>query len=88
MELTIDGMSEKKRVAVVPQELVIAGWTGRDAAALEAHIVELEALGVARPKSVPIYYRVGASLHTTSPTKDRTGRDSTREDEGVLCPLY
>ena len=87
MELTIDGMSEKKRVAVVPQELVIAGWTGRDAAALEAHIVELEALGVARPKSVPIYYRVGASLLTTSPTIDVTGRDSSGEAEVVLWRL-
>ena len=34
--------------------LVIAGWTGRDPAAMEAHIVELEKLGVKRPASTPI----------------------------------
>ena len=29
--------------------LIIAGWTGRDAAMVEHHIAELEAIGVARP---------------------------------------
>ena len=46
--------------------LVIAGWTGRDQNALEAHIRELEALGIARPKTTPIFYRVAASLLTTA----------------------
>jgi hypothetical protein len=44
------------------RELVIAGWTGRDVAALEKHIRELEAIGVKRPKTTPIFYRVAASL--------------------------
>ena len=44
------------------KELVIAGWTGRDVAALEKHIRELEAIGVKRPKTTPIFYRVAASL--------------------------
>ena len=51
----------------------IAGWTGRNLAALEAHIKELEALGVKRPKSVPIFYRNAASLLTTG-AGDRGGR--------------
>ena len=33
------------------RQLVIAGWTGRDVAALENHIRELEAIGVKRPKT-------------------------------------
>ncbi len=37
--------------------LVIAGRTGRDEQALEKHIRELEALGVTRPKTTPIFYR-------------------------------
>jgi hypothetical protein len=36
-------------------KLVIAGWTGRDMAMVEHHIAELEAIGVARPKSVPTF---------------------------------
>ena len=42
--------------------LIIAGWTGRDMAMVEHHIAELEAIGVARPKSVPTFYRVAAAL--------------------------
>lgn len=34
--------------SVVVRQLVIAGWTGRDAASTEAHIRELEAIGVPR----------------------------------------
>jgi len=34
--------------------LVVAGWTGRDVAAVEKHIRELEAIGVKRPKSTPM----------------------------------
>ena len=37
------------------RELVVAGWTGRDIAALEKHIRELEAIGVKRPKTTPIF---------------------------------
>ena len=46
---------------------MIAGWTGRDQAAVERHIAELAAIGVARPLAVPCFYRVGANLLTTSP---------------------
>jgi hypothetical protein len=66
------------------ENLVIAGWTGRDQAALEAHIKELEEMGVARPKRTPIFYRVGASLLTTAPDVEVIGRDSTGEVEFVL----
>ena len=46
------------------RELVVAGWTGRDVAALEKHIRELEAIGVKRPKTTPIFYRVaGVAAH-------------------------
>ena len=50
--------SERKLDVAAIKSLVIAGWTGRNVAALEAHIKELEAIGVKRPKTVPIFYRV------------------------------
>ena len=58
--------SERKLDVTAVKNLVIAGWTGRNVAALEAHIKELEALGVKRPKSVPIFYRVAAQLLTNA----------------------
>lgn len=64
--------------------LVIAGWTGRDEQALEKHIRELEDLGVARPKSTPIFYRVASSLLTTQDEIEVAGADSSGEVEFVL----
>lgn len=72
---------------VVINELVIAGWTGRDPAAMEAHIRELEALGVKRPRTTPIFYRVAASLLTTAPEIQAAGGDSSGEVETVLFSL-
>lgn len=64
--------------------LIIAGWTGRDPASLEAHIVELEELGVRRPKAVPMFYRVDAGLLTTAATVQMVGREASGEVESVL----
>ena len=67
------------------RELVVAGWTGRDTAALEKHIRELEAIGVKRPKSTPIFYRVAASLLTTDGSIEVLGEHSSGE---VECVAY
>ncbi|GAC1334428.1 MAG: DUF2848 domain-containing protein [Beijerinckiaceae bacterium] len=67
--------------------LVIAGWTGRDHAALEAHIRELEAIGIARPKTTPIFYRVAASLLTIADTIEVIGVESSGEVEVVIYAL-
>jgi len=66
---------------------VIAGWTGRDVSALEKHIRELEALGVKRPKSTPIFYRVAAGLLTTGEAIEVLGDHSSGEVEFVLLAL-
>ena len=65
-------------------ELVIAGWTGRDQAALQKHIRELEDLGVKPPKTTPIFYRVAASLFTTAGEIEVSGPDTSGEVEFVL----
>ena len=65
-------------------ELVIAGWTGRDEAALQKHIRELEELGVKPPRSTPIFYRVAASLLTFSGEIQVSGTDTSGEVEFVL----
>jgi len=69
------------------KHLVIAGWTGRNVEALEKHILELEALGVKRPKSTPIFYRVSADLLTTRPSIEVLGTGSTGEVEFVVFSL-
>jgi hypothetical protein len=69
------------------KHLVVAGWTGRDQGALEAHIRELEALGIARPKTTPIFYRVAASLLTTADAIQVIGGDSSGEVECIVYGL-
>jgi hypothetical protein len=69
------------------KHLVVAGWTGRDQSALEAHIRELEALGIARPKTTPIFYRVAASLLTTADAIQVIGGDSSGEVECIVYGL-
>ena len=65
-------------------DLVIAGWTGRDVAALEHHIEELKAIGVQPPSKVPLYYRVAASLLTQAESIQVVGDDTSGEAEPVL----
>ncbi len=79
--------SERKLDIAVIERLVVAGWTGRNTAALEAHIKELEALGVKRPKSVPVFYRNAAALLTTADSIEAVGDQSSGEVEFVLYAL-
>jgi hypothetical protein len=65
-------------------QAVIAGWTGRDPAAVEKHIRELEALGVKRPATTPIFYRVSAARLTTDDAIEAVGESSGGEAEFVL----
>src|SRR5439155_12379155 len=67
--------------------LIIAGWTGRDRAAVELHVAELAALGVKPPRSVPCFYRIGANLATNASAIDVAGGDSSGEVELVLVSL-
>ncbi|CDG84991.1 DUF2848 domain-containing protein [Janthinobacterium agaricidamnosum] len=65
-------------------QLIIAGWTGRDSAMVEHHIAELEAIGVARPKNVPTFYRVAAALLCSDGAIEVAGGESSGEAECVL----
>lgn len=76
-----------KPAMVAMDDLVIAGWTGRDATSVEHHIRELQAIGVARPRNIPCFYRVGANLLTTAERFDVTGADGSGEVEFVLLSL-
>lgn len=71
-------------LAVELAALVVAGWTGRDAAAVRHHVDELAALGVAPPSTFPLYYRAAASLPTFARTIDVVGDATSGEAEPVL----
>jgi hypothetical protein len=84
LDLTVESRSGSAPLSATIDELVIGGWAGRDKAAMEHHMVELEALGVKRPASTPVFYRVAAARLTTDPVIEDVGANSSGEVEAVL----
>lgn len=80
MEFLVNGAARRIEIS----RLVVAGWTGRDKAAVEHHIAELAAIGVKRPRAVPCFYRLGANLLTTAGELEVVGENSSGEVEFVL----
>lgn len=79
LQLTLDD----RGAGVSIDTVVVAGWTGRDRAAVERHMAELEAVGVPRPSTAPVFYRVSASRLTTASLIESTD-GSSGEVEPVL----
>lgn len=75
------------RIAMAIDNLIIAGWAGRDAAAIEHHIEELAALGIPRPSTTPVYYRVAAANLTQAERFVVLGPDSSGEVEPFVVSL-
>jgi hypothetical protein len=81
---TLDAKGKQTPLTLPIRQAVIAGWTGRDPVARDRHIAELEAIGIARPASTPIYYRVSARRLTTADSIEVSGGESSGEVEFVL----
>jgi len=64
--------------------VIIAGWAGRDAAAVRHHIEELAALGVPPPSRTPVFYRIAGDRLTQAGEITVLGRHSSGEVEPVL----
>ncbi|UUM21057.1 DUF2848 domain-containing protein [Mycoavidus sp. SF9855] len=69
-----------------PQNLIIAGWTGRNISAVQRHIEELAELGVTAPKKIPALYKVSSTLLTTADSIEVVGMASSGEAE--FCLFY
>ena len=63
-------------IATAIDNLVIAGWTGRDEKAIRHHIEELAAIGVPRPSTVPLFYRVAATQLSQTTALQVLGRST------------
>jgi hypothetical protein len=63
------------------EHVVIAGWTGRDEVALQAHIDELAEMGIPGPQEIPMFYRTSAAHLTTAEAIQVIGPDSSGEVE-------
>ena len=87
--LTFDRLWQDKRdrVAVQIDTLIVAGWAGRDQHAIEHHIEELAAIGVPRPSSVPLFYRIGTGQLSQTTQLQVLGPDTSGEVEPVVLSL-
>jgi Protein of unknown function (DUF2848) len=81
------GIHQVSTLEFSPEQLIIAGWTGRDSQAVEHHIEELAAIGVPRPSSVPLFYRVGKNLLTQAHQIQVVGAHTSGEVEPVLVAM-
>lgn len=69
------------------RRVLIAGYTGRDTAKVQAHIAELERQGIPAPPSVPMVYRIDPSWVTTqSEILVEPRRASGEVEAGLLFP--
>ena len=84
LKFLIDGVTER---TVVINSLIIAGWTGRNVEAMEAHISELEKLGVSRPTKTPTFYRCAVEQLTMEREFQVIGTDSSGEIEFFILSL-
>jgi hypothetical protein len=82
--LTLNLGSSLEPRACAIEAVILAGWTGRDPAAVKKHINELKALGVREPATTPIFYRVAAARLTTGTQIEASGTDSGGEVEFVV----
>jgi hypothetical protein len=80
LRLQLDGTP----LSLAVRRLVIAGFTGRDAASVREHIRELERHGVPPPATVPVFYQLDPQLLSTAKSFDVNSAAVSGEAEAVL----
>lgn len=81
-KFTISGTNEQ--ITLEDAVAIVAGYTGRDAGAVQEHIDELAAIGIAPPPTVPMFYPVDIAAVTADSTITVRGERTSGEVE----PLY
>lgn len=84
LHFTIETASSRSDLDIEIDQLVVAGWAGRDRAAIDHHIEELAAIGVPRPSTVPLYYRVSDNSAVQTDVIQSVGTESSGEVETFI----
>ena len=79
-----DGQLVQSSTAV--EQVLLAGYTGRDRASVMEHIHELEKLGVAPPAHIPTIFVVAPELLTSAASIQVDGPQTSGEAEFFLVP--
>ncbi|MDS7594183.1 DUF2848 domain-containing protein [Agrobacterium tumefaciens] len=84
LHFTIETASSQSELDIEIDQLVVAGWAGRDRAAIDHHIEELAAIGVPRPSTVPLFYRVSENSAVQTDSIQSVGTESSGEVETFI----
>lgn len=84
LQLTLETTAGLQALDVSVERLIVAGWTGKDKNARQAHIEELRHLGVTPPSRTPTYMNLSPTLLTTAASMTVVSSESSGEVEGVL----
>lgn len=82
--LVFDDVVTGDTVVFTARRLLVAGFTGRDAAAVDAHIRELAEIGVPVPDAVPALYQPTVDLLQQTPVIAVGGPNTSGEVEPVV----
>jgi hypothetical protein len=84
LPLIVEGRDGRTPLSFTVRHIVCAGYTGRDRDEAERHIRELEGLGIARPKEVPVFFAVASYLATVEQVIEVQGPFTSGEAEFAL----
>jgi hypothetical protein len=84
LPLVVEGRAGRSPRPFTVRHIVCAGYTSRDRAEAERHIRELESLGIARPKDVPVFFAVASYLATIEQIVEVQGPFTSGEAEFAL----
>lgn len=82
--LTFEILDSAEILSLPNIRTLVAGYTGRDEAAVQHHIDELAAIGVSPPPQVPMFYPVELATVTTARQTTVTGAHTSGEVEPVI----
>jgi hypothetical protein len=84
LPLVVEGRESRTPLSFTVRHIVCAGYTSRDPVEAERHIRELEGLGIARPKEVPVFFAVASYLATVEQIIEVQGPFTSGEAEFAL----
>jgi 4-hydroxyphenylacetate 3-monooxygenase len=82
--MTLRLIAGGREIVFEPRRLIVAGYTGRDQAAVARHVAELAKLGVPEPPETPTFYELSPLLLTAEAAITVGSAQTSGEVEPVL----
>ena len=84
LNFKVRSLSGQANLQCTVDQLIMAGWVGRNREALQAHIDELAELGIPGPKNVPEFYPLSVDRLSQGTSIQVSGKDTRGEVEFFL----